>query len=144
VGDGPERGRLTRLAEDLRIEGNAHFLGFRRELGDILAAVDVNTLSSRPEQETLSVAAIEAMSAGVPVVCTDVGFMKEVVLPGKTGYLVQVGDYQGLAGRLIELIQNPAACKTMGKTAQVLVCEKLTAEKMTAGFEDLLAEMNRT
>ena len=127
VGDGPERDRLTRLAHDLGIDGSVHFLGFRRELGDILAAVDINTLSSKPEQETFSVAAIEAMSAGVPIVCTDVGFMKEMVLPGRTGYLVQVGDFQGLAGRLIELIQNPAACRSMGKTAQVLVHEQLTS-----------------
>jgi glycosyltransferase involved in cell wall biosynthesis len=141
VGDGPERNRLTRLAHDLGIDGSVHFLGFRRDLGDILAAVDVNTLSSRPEQETLSVAAIEAMSAGVPIVCTDVGCMKEIVLPGKTGYLVQVGDFHGLAGRLIELIQNPAACRSMGKTAQGLVHEKLTVQKMTAGFEDLFAEL---
>ena len=141
VGDGPERDRLTRLAHDLRIDGSVHFLSFRRELNDILAAVDINTLSSKPEMETSSVAAIEAMSAGVPMVCTDVGCMKEIVLPGKTGYLVQVGDFQGLAGRLIELIQNPAACRSMGKTAQVLVHEKLTVQKMTAGYEDLLAKV---
>jgi len=141
VGDGPERDRLTRLTHDLGIDGCVHFLGFRRELGDVLAAVNINALSSKPELETFSVAAIEAMSAGVPIVCTDVGCMKEIVFPGKTGYLVQVGDFQGLAGRLIELIQNPAACRSMGKTAQLLVHEKLTVQKMTAGFEDLFAEL---
>jgi glycosyltransferase involved in cell wall biosynthesis len=64
-----------------------------------------------------------------------------MVLPGKTGYLVQVGDFQGLAGRLIELIQNPAARRSMGKTAQALVHEKLTVQKMTAGYEDLFTEL---
>ncbi len=141
VGDGAERDRLTRLAHDLGTDGSVHFLGFRRDLGDVLAAVDINALSSKPEREAFSVAAIEAMSAGVPVVCTDVGCMKEMVLPGKTGYLVQVGDFQGLAGRLIELIENPAARRSMGKTAQVLVHEKLSVQKMTAGYEDLFAEL---
>ncbi len=144
VGDGPERDRLDRLAHDLGIDGSVHFLGFRRELGDVLAAVDINALSSKPELETFSVAAIEAMSAGVPIVCTDVGCMKEIVLPGKTGYLVHVGDFQGLAARLIELIQNPAARRNMGKAAQVLVHEKLTVQKMASCYEDLFEEVCET
>ncbi len=139
VGDGPERERLTRLALDLRVEKNVHFLGFRRDLGDILAAVDIDTLSSKPEQETFSLAAIEAMSTGVPIVCTDVGFMREMVIPGKTGYLVQVGDVQGLAGRLVDLIQNPPMRKAMGETARKHVRDRLSVGRMTAAFEDLFA-----
>lgn len=142
IGDGPERERLTRLARHLGIEKNVHFLGFRRELGDILAAVDTNTLSSRPEQETLSVAAIEAMSAGVPIVCTDVGFMKEVVIPGETGYLVQADDFQSLAERILELIGNPGLRKSMSEAAARRVREELSADRMTAAFESLFVELH--
>jgi len=140
VGDGPERNRLTELAGELQISSNVHFLGFRRDVGEILAAVDINTLSSNPEQETLSVAAIEAMSVGVPIVCTDVGSMKEVVIPGKTGFLVPVGDPQGLADRLLELLKDPPARKKMGEQARKLVHEKLSAQKMASAFEDLFDE----
>jgi glycosyltransferase involved in cell wall biosynthesis len=142
IGDGPERERLIRLAGDLGIERNVHFLGFRRELGDILAAVDINTLSSRPEQETLSVAAIEAMSAGVPIVCTDVGFMKEVVIPGETGYLVQADDFQSMAERILELIGNPGLRKSMSEAAARRVREELSADRMTAAFESLFVELH--
>ena len=142
VGDGPERDRLVRLAKELAIDRNVHFLGFRRELGDILAAVDVDTLSSKPEQETLSVAAIEAMSAGVPIVCTDVGFMKEVVIPGKTGSLVKVGDPEGLAAALIDLLADPVKRGAMGETARRLVLDGLSSDRMTTAFERLFLELS--
>ncbi|HOV88265.1 MAG TPA: glycosyltransferase, partial [Syntrophobacteraceae bacterium] len=101
IGDGPERKGLEEEAGRLEIAGAVHFLGFRRDLGDLLAAVDVNALSSKPEQETLSVAVVEAMSAGIPIVSTDVGFMNEVVIPEKTGYLVPVGDASSLASGIL-------------------------------------------
>ncbi len=142
VGDGPERDRLVRLAKELAIDRNVHFLGFRRELGDILAAVDIDTLSSKPEQETLSVAAIEAMSAGVPIVCTDVGFMKEVVIPGKTGSLVKVGDPEGLAAALIDLLADPVKRGAMGETARRLVLDGLSSDRMTTAFERLFLELS--
>ncbi len=141
VGDGPERNRLTELAGELQISSSVHFLGFRRDLGAILAAVDINTLSSNPEQETLSVAAIEAMSVGVPIVCTDVGSMREVVIPGKTGFLVPVADPQALACRLLELLKDPPARKKMGEEARKLVHEELSAKKMASTFEDLFTEL---
>lgn len=141
VGDGPERNRLEELSGAFGIDKSVHFLGFQRELGDILAAVDVNTLSSRPEQETLSVAAIEAMSAGVPIVCTDVGFMKEIVIPGETGFLTGVDDPQAMADRLVELIGDPARCRSMGETARERVLAGLSAAKMTRAFENLFVEV---
>lgn len=141
VGDGPERDRLKELCGTFGIEKSVHFLGFQRELGDILAAVDINTLSSRPEQETLSVAAIEAMSAGVPMVCTDVGFMEEVVIPGETGFLTGVDDPQGMADRLIELIGDPVRCRSMGETARARVLAGLSATKMTRAFENLFMDV---
>jgi len=141
VGDGPERDRLTQLTQDLGIGPCVHFLGFRRQLGDILAGVDINTLSSNPEQETLSVAAIEAMSVGIPIVCTDVGSMCEIVIPGKTGFLVRVGDSQGLADRLVELIRNPSMRNAMGEKARKLVQDELSADHMASAFEDLFWEV---
>lgn len=141
IGDGPQKAYLMDLARTLGIEKNVHFLGFRRELADILAAVDVNTLSSKPEQETLSVAAIEAMSAGVPVVSTDVGFMKEIVIPGKTGYLVKVGDPYELASRIMDILQDDSLRTQMGKEAKKLVHEKLSVRQMTRAFENLFLEM---
>lgn len=141
IGDGPQKEKLIRLASDLNISAQVHFLGFRRKLGDILAAVDVNTLSSKPEQETLSVAALEAMSTGIPMVCTEVGFMAEIVLNGKTGYLVPVGDHEAMAKRLTALISDADRLEKMGRAAKRLVAEKLSSTQMARGFENLIVRL---
>jgi len=138
LGDGPRRDHLRDLSKSLGIEKNVHFLGFQRELADILAAVDINTLSSKPEQETLSVAAIEAMSCGIPIVCTDVGFMREIVIPDQTGYLVKVGDAHSLAERLTYLLTHRPLLERMRKETKKLVQEKLTIQQMTSDFENLI------
>lgn len=143
IGDGPERKGLEEEAERLEIADAVHFLGFRRDLGDLLAAVDVNALSSKPEQETLSVAVVEAMSAGIPIVSTDVGFMNEVVIPEKTGYLVPVGDASSLASGILALLQDDARRLQMGREAQRLVEEQLSVQRMSDEFERLLVRTYR-
>jgi len=137
IGDGPQRPALEARTATLGLSDCVHFLGFQRNLADILAAVDVNTLSSKPEQETLSVAAIEAMAAGIPIVCTDVGFMNEIVIPGIIGYRVPVGDARALAERVLELLQNPTLRTKMSHAARQLVEEKLSAHRMATCFEEL-------
>jgi glycosyltransferase involved in cell wall biosynthesis len=138
IGDGPQMPFLKTLAMDLNLESQVHFLGFQRQLGDIFAAVDINCLSSYPQQETLSVAAIEAMSAGLPIVCTDVGFMKEIVIPNETGFLVPVDDPAALSEKLVSLLQNPKLQKHMSCQARKLVNENLSVHQMAKAFEQLM------
>ncbi len=140
IGDGPQRSMLELRAAKMGLSDCVHFLGFRRELADILAAVDVNTLSSKPEQETLSVAAIEAMAAGIPIVCTDVGFMNEIVIPGQTGYLVPIGDAQTLADRVLEILRNPDLKRQMSAACRRLVEQKLSASHMADAFQRLFLQ----
>jgi len=139
IGDGPQMLFLTNLAKDLNLENQVHFLGFQRELGDIFAAVDINCLSSYPQQETLSVAAIEAMSAGIPIVCTDVGFMKEIVIENETGFLVPVDDPDAMADKLIFLLQHHEVRHHMRQNARQLVNDRLSVHQMASGFENLIA-----
>jgi glycosyltransferase involved in cell wall biosynthesis len=137
IGDGPQMPYLKMLAKDLNLDIQVHFLGFQRQLGDILAAVDVNCLSSYSQQETLSVAAIEAMSAGIPIVCSNVGFMNEIVIPNKTGFLVPVDDSVGLAERIIYILKNTEQKLYMSHQCRQLVHDLLSVHQMVSGFEDL-------
>lgn len=139
VGDGPRKSSLLQLTRELGLDRHVHFLGFRRDMGDVLRAVDLNVLASKPEQETLSVAVIEAMTAGIPTISSDVGFMREIVVPGKTGYLVKVGDHEELAWRIMELLAHPELRQSMAEAAQCLAFEHLTVTQMTASFESLFA-----
>jgi glycosyltransferase involved in cell wall biosynthesis len=138
IGDGPLMPFLKTLALELNLENQVHFLGFQRQLGDIFAAVDINCLSSYPQQETLSVAAIEAMSAGIPIVCTDVGFMNEIVIPNETGFLVPVDDPESLAKKIILVLKNPEQQQYMGYQARKLVDETLSVHQMARAFEELM------
>lgn len=143
AGDGPRREALSALADRLGLQGNCRFLGVRRDVGDILAAANVFALSSAPLQETLSVAAIEAMFAGLPVVATDVGSMDEIVLGGETGRLVPPGDPAALAEALTALLADPETARRMGQRATQLAKTRFGIETMVAAFADLFAGLAR-
>ena len=140
VGDGPQRDFIERYAAELGIRNAVHFLGFRRDMGDVLRAMDVFCLSSRPHQETLSVAALEAMAAGLPVVATRVGFMHEIVLDGQTGYLVPVDDPHVLADSMVEVLCNAELRFSMGQKGRALVDRAFTLLHMVASFEELFIQ----
>ena len=79
AGEGPQREAMERQAAALGIAGRVHFAGYRAGVGDVLDALDVFTLTS--EQEGMSNAMLEALAAGVPVVCTPVSGTEEALRP---------------------------------------------------------------
>jgi glycosyltransferase involved in cell wall biosynthesis len=143
VGDGPRRVELEALAASLGLSENCRFLGTRRDIGDILAAADVGALSSRPEQETLSLAAIETMFAGKPMVMTDVGFMRELVIPGRTGLLTPHSRPEELAAAIERLLCDDAQRARMGAEALRHVSSLCSIPDMARRFERLLIAVAR-
>lgn len=104
VGDGELRSSLHAEATRLNLEGRVHFLGWRHDLPAVLSDLDVVALSSL--NEGTPVALIEALAAARPVVATDVGGVRHVVREGKTGFLVQRGDDEGLAAHLDRVLSD--------------------------------------
>jgi glycosyltransferase involved in cell wall biosynthesis len=143
AGDGPRRRDLEALADRLGLGECCRFLGVRRDVGDVLAAADVFALSSDPLQETLSVAAIEAMFAGLPVVATAVGSMDEIVVPGRTGLLVPHRRPDLLAEALTGLLADPEAARRQGQAGRDLALARYDIASMVAGFEALLGSLAR-
>jgi glycosyltransferase involved in cell wall biosynthesis len=95
VGDGPEREPLEALAHDLRLTGQVVFAGQRRDVPDVLAALDLFVAPSR--EESFGLAALEAIAAGVPLVASDVGGLSEILAGTDLGDLVAPGDPEALA-----------------------------------------------
>ena len=95
VGDGEDRAALVALATDLGLADRVHFVGWRHDIGDVLADIDVALLTSR--NEGTPVALIEAAAAGRPAVATDVGGVRAVIDDGVSGLVVPVGDDQAVA-----------------------------------------------
>lgn len=88
----------------LGLDAQAHFFGLRQDIARILALIDVFVLPSL--SEGLSLAILEAMAAGKPVVATQVGGNPELVLDGETGFLVPPRDSQALASSVATLLTN--------------------------------------
>lgn len=99
VGDGPERSALERLSHDLVLDDRVSFLGFRQDIPDLMAVHDAFVLPARMEQQPLVL--IEAMASGLPVVATDVGGVRDMLLG--QGVLVAADDAEALAAALTDL-----------------------------------------
>jgi len=106
VGDGPDRARLERLAERLGLASRVHFTGFvpHAEVGAVLRQADVMAVPSSYEE--LGSVVLEALSAGVPVVATDIGGIPEVIRHRETGLLVPPRDPATLASAIAEVLAD--------------------------------------
>ena len=96
--------QLRAFTTDQRLDAHVQFLGFRDDAPDLLRAADAFVLPS--SQEGLPLSVLEAQSAGVPVVGSDVPGIREVVEDGKTGFIVPAGNPMGYADRLQMLFQD--------------------------------------
>src|SRR6185369_2762539 len=90
VGDGPERSRVEALVRELGLADCVCLLGKQRAVADALRHADLFLLPS--EQESFGLAALEAQSAGVPVIASRTGGLPELIADGETGVLCPVGD----------------------------------------------------
>lgn len=105
VGDGPERAALQARAAATGLDGRVRFLGFRDDVPDLLARADGFVLPSLLEQQPLVL--LEALGAGLPVLATDVGGVRDLV--GDTGLVVPAGDVPALARGLEALTSSDGA-----------------------------------
>ena len=135
AGDGPQRAELGAHAERLGLNGQLRFLGLLEDPVPLLARMSVFVLPSH--MEGMSNALLEAMAAGRPVVATDVGGNREVVLDGVTGLLVPPRDSGRLAAALLALLEDPARAVRMGAAGRARVHAHFSAATMTRRLEDL-------
>lgn len=121
VGDGNRR-----MITD-KVTTNYHITGFVEDVVPYLQAMDVFVLPSLTE--TSSLATMEAMAAGLPVVATYVGNIKNYIVDGKNGYLFPRGDVAFLENKLSRLIENPELRKAFGILARKTMVTRFHWEK---------------
>jgi glycosyltransferase involved in cell wall biosynthesis len=141
VGEGQERPRLEGLAKDLGIERAVYFLGARGDIPSVLSLLDVAVLSSNPVVETLPNAVLEYMAAGKPTVATRVGSLSEMIDEGKTGYLVEPGDWKEMGERIVQLLENRDLARTMGRAGRLKVEREYAMEQMIRNTEALFERL---
>lgn len=116
VGDGPERGTLERLAAELGVADSVRFEGTRPH-GDMPALLASSDLAVIPSlMEATSVAGLEAMACGIPVVASRVGGLPEII-DDQVGTLVPPGDPEALARAIVDLLGSPSRA-AMGRRAR--------------------------
>lgn len=112
VGDGPELNNIKVQSNKLLLNNKISFLGFRTDLDEILKNMDICVVTS--DYEGISIAILEAMSVGMPVVASCVGGNPETVVDSETGMLFPKDDQEALAGALIKLSKNLELRRSMG------------------------------
>jgi glycosyltransferase involved in cell wall biosynthesis len=125
------RDELLNMVERLGLSERFHFIGHQANVFPLLCATDVFVLPSR--SEGFSNALLEAMAAGRPAVATRVGGNAEAIVQGKTGFLVEPEDREGLADQICRLLQTPEQAEAMGRAAQEAVKTKFSMENMIEG-----------
>jgi len=142
VGDGPMRPALEERAKALGLSGQVRIAGFQQDVRPLVGACDVVALCSTAI-ETFSLAALEAMALGRPVVHSCVGGAAEMVRPGRNGYLFPVGDTEALAGRLAALADRGTR-ERMGARARETVESRFTERAMVDRYERTLTQLATT
>lgn len=140
IGDGPERAAIEAGIDRLRLRAHVALTGLVADVRLALAACDVLVITSH--SETFSIAALESMAMGKPIVMTDVGGASEQVVDADNGYLYQRGDIGALADSLVRLA-DPARRRQMGQRACLAVAEKFSLAAMVGAYERLFTRLAR-
>jgi glycosyltransferase involved in cell wall biosynthesis len=137
VGDPDEQiaKRLSKEVEDCGLRDRFFFLGFRKDVPEILQDLDVFVLSS--VSEGLPLVMLEAMAAGKPVVVTRCGGPQEVIEDGRTGFLVPPADADALAAKICEVVSDSARAAALGRAAREKANSKFTQKKMVGDYQHL-------
>jgi glycosyltransferase involved in cell wall biosynthesis len=135
AGEGPERARLEQTAREVAPE-RVDFVGAVTNPADMLAAADVLLLPALIEG--MPAVLIEAGLSGLPVVATDVGAVREVVLDGETGLVVPPGDAAAMTGALRDVLGAPTA---LGRRAHEHCLAHYEIGVVAAAWDDLLHEL---
>jgi glycosyltransferase involved in cell wall biosynthesis len=140
IGGGEEREALEQDAIAKGLSARVRFLGVRRDVGNLLGAIDVFVLPSL--WEGLPLAMVHAMGAGVPVVASRVAGIPEVVDDGRTGLLVPPSDALALGAALTRMFDDPALRERIGHDGSLSVLQRFGVdryvESMTSLYDTLL------
>ena len=131
AGDGEQANELRRLASRLGLADRVHWLGWRADAADLMAAFDVFVLPSL--REGFGLVLLEAMSRRLPIVASHVGAIPEIVIDGETGILVEPRNVDELAKAMTRLLNDRALRKYMGLLGAARLEEHFSVERMVDG-----------
>ena len=128
IGDGPEIDNIKKLSEHLGINDRVEFKGHVENVSEELHDLDIFFFPSY--REGLSVAIIEALAMGLPIVASDVGGIKEQVFENENGFVCSAGDIPSYKEKLLSLIDNQELRVAFSKRSRGIAEERFSEERM--------------
>ncbi len=135
IGDGPERSKAEARARELNISDHVHFLGKQDNIYLLLSSSDVFLMPSR--LESFGLAALEAMSCGVPCVTSDAGGLKELVKNGVSGFTAPVGDIDRMAQLVLQIVKDQKTWEKMSAQCREYAFQNFHANKIIPQYLNL-------
>ncbi len=139
VGDGPLRAEVKSALVKEGIMDRTILTGLRRDVPNLMAAMDVFLLTSL--WEGLPRVIPQAMAMGLPVVANAVDGSSEAIIPGETGYLCPPGALDEMAGRCLELLSDPLKRQSMGLKGKEFASREFDVRQMVAQIDSVYQEL---
>ncbi|MBU1446157.1 glycosyltransferase family 4 protein [Patescibacteria group bacterium] len=139
VGTGPERENLEKLIQEKKLENNVKLLGFRKDIPHLMATCDIFVLPSL--KEAFGLVLIEAMTAKLPIVASDVGGIPEIIEAGINGLLVSPKNKKELAESIKKYIDSPELAAKFTEIGYTKAKENFDAKMMAKNTEKIYEEV---
>jgi L-malate glycosyltransferase len=135
VGDGPDRAKVEQYCRTHSMCQDITFVGSVPQVEEVLVGADLFLLPS--EIESFGLAALEALACEVPVVAARVGGLPEVVIEGETGFLLPVGDVEGMAAAALRLLADDELRRRMGEAGRRRAVETFGQDKVVRRYREI-------
>jgi glycosyltransferase involved in cell wall biosynthesis len=139
VGDGPLFDELKKLCSDLRLNTTVLFCGYDQYIKDYYEALDLLVLPSL--KEGLPNVVLEAMAFGVPVISTDVGGVREIIIDNENGWIIQAGSVQSIADKVQEVLADKPRLNVMKDNILATISTKFCADKRAEEIINVYIEL---
>jgi glycosyltransferase involved in cell wall biosynthesis len=144
AGDGPDRGALERLANELGLAKRTRFLGSVGDMPGFWRACDIGVVPSAGWIESFCLAAVEAMACGLPVVASRVGALPETISDGLTGTLVDQGDIAELGRAFGRYASHASLRREHGANARRLCEDRYDLDATADSYAEVIASVSRS
>lgn len=138
VGDGKNEQMLKNRASELDVSDRVKFVGFTRDISNLIAACDAVIVPSL--KEGFGLTAVNAMAMCRPVIASRVGGLSEVVVGGETGLLVEPGNIESLADAMKRISDDAAMAHQMGEAGRLRAVERFEINKQISKVAKVLLQ----
>lgn len=132
--------KLRRMAEELGIEDAISFIGFRNDINQVIASLDIGVIASIGSEGSSRIA-FEYMASGVPVVATKVGGIPEIIEDGKTGLLIEPRDYKQISRAVLHILKDPSFRERLIINSLSAIKTKYTRRRWLSEIEDVYTSL---